>query len=31
MWVHFDVRREQEMDFLTGGSINMDYGQKQVF
>ncbi len=26
MWVDFDVRGQQEMDLLTGGSIIMDYG-----
>ncbi len=25
MWVDFDVRGQQEMDFITGGSIIMDY------
>ncbi len=27
MWVDFDVRGQQEMDFFTGRSIIMDYGQ----
>ncbi len=26
MWVDFDVRGTQMMDFFTGGSVNMDYG-----
>ncbi len=31
MSVEFDVRGQQGMDFLTAGSIIMDYGQKQWF
>ncbi len=27
----FEVRGQQEIDFFTGGSIIMDYGQKQHF
>ncbi len=27
MWVDFDVRGQQEMEFFTGRSIIMDYGQ----
>ncbi len=26
MWVDFDVKEQQEMDFFTGGSVIMDYG-----
>ncbi len=26
MWVDFDVKGQQEMDFFTGGSAIMDYG-----
>ncbi len=26
MWVNFDVRGQQGMDFITGGSVIMDYG-----
>ncbi len=25
MWVDFDVRGQQEMDFFTGGKVIMDY------
>ncbi len=25
MWVDFDVRGQQKMDFFTGGSVIMDY------
>ncbi len=31
MWVDFDVRGQQEMDFFTGGSSIMVFDQKRNF
>ncbi len=31
MSVDFDVRGQKGMDSFTGGSVNIDYGQKWLF